>query len=599
MAKLPELETAPVSTEGSSAIGQVNAARRATFGTIEQGLLVMGQELVKSQMQRATADVSKGLNDIELDLEANRTFSTKQVRDSLGAAYESLSPAVRSQLTKKVLDPQTGEMVEQDRDDIPSWLVAGPIFDERAKKILSDTSQQFSSQGWAAEFQDKAQQEILQRKLKIGQKQVKEFHDYVMEKDTESAIDLANTGNFSAARAVAQGSRSMDLDHKEKLLSHIDKIEEVLPVYEALRRQDFGQMAQYVGQLNDPKYFTKLSPQERTAFSDRLKAEINHFDIAAKKALEDRLKAVAEAGWNGIFTKERAGVPVSYKDIPAPGTIHADSQKAMIEYVDKLNKGEKPETDWGLYAGLLDLSKDKVKFANVDLLKYRNRLADSEFKQLLEMQLGLKGKSPDPDAYDTFQTTDEAINYRLRGYGYDPGARNDAETAKKVGFFKTIVQHELADEQRANGGKKLNVETRDAVIDRVLAREIDPKAGFFDSTSVPAMKAGVPASVAASFRAAVQALDPQGMTTKDGKVKTLQSQYKDFSFYSPQIERAWQVQAGGVPLPADTVKAWYRLKSRWGQLEGRLRATGGWTDDPTLRQKRLVQLAVQEILSER
>jgi hypothetical protein len=598
MGKLPEIDFGgAVSREGSSAIGQDNESRRAAFKVFEQGFTVMGQEVVKSQMQRGMADVSRGLNDLEIDLDTNRTYSTKDIRDKLGAAYDSLAPAVKSQLTRKVQDPQTGQMIEQDREDIPSWLVTGPIYDEQSKRILKDASQGFNSEGWAAEFQDKMQQEIAARKLKLGEKQLKEFHQYITEADTSNAIDLANTGNFNVARVVVKNSRSMDLEHKEKVLDHIDKIEQVYPVYEALRRQDYGSMAAYLGKLNDPKEFTKLSPQERTAFSDRLKSEINQFDLAARKAAEEKVKAVAEAGWNNIFSKERAGVPVSYADIPPPGTIHAEAQKEMIGYVDKLNKGEKPETDWGVYAGLLQTARDPKELAKIDLMMYRNKLADPEFKQLLEMQLGLKGKG-DPDAYDTFQTTDEAINFRLRQRNVDPSDKGD-ESLKKVGQLKTIIQHELASEQRAKNGQKLDVQTRDGVIDRVLNREIDPKAGFLDSTSVPTYKAGVPASMASSFRSAVQALDPKGMSTKGGRVKSLQEHLKDFNFYTPTIERAWQVQAGGNILPDDSVKVWYRLKSQWGSLEGRLRATGGWTEDASLRQKRLVQLAVQEILSER
>ncbi len=599
MAKLPELDSTPVSTAGSAAVGMIAEARRSALDVFEKGFTMVGQELVKSQMGRAMADVSRGLNEIELDLDSHKTFTTQEVRDRLGTAYDSLPAGVRSQLTRRGLDLQTGQAVDANREDIPSWVVAGPIYQERSRKVLHDAAQGISSEGWAAEFQDKAAQEVLARQVRLGEKQLKDFADYSREADTSSALELANTGSYGQARAMVEGSRTMDLDYKKKVLDHVDKIEQVAPVFEALRRNDYGKMAEYVGKLNDPAEFTKLSPQERTAFSDRLQAEIKQFDVAAQRELEAKVKAVAEEGWNRIFEKERARMPVSYADIPPPGTIHAEAQKEMIAYVDKLNRGEKPETDWGVYAGLLQVARDPKKFAQVDLMAYRNRLADPEFKSLLDAQLGLHGRG-NPDAYDTFQTTDEAINFRLRGYGIDESrAKYSSDVAQKVGMLKTVVQHELADEQRANGGKPLDVKTRDAVIDRVLGREIDPKAGFFDSTSLPALKAGVPASVASSFRSAVQALDPAGMARKEGRVKALRDQYQDFAFYSPQIERAWQVQRGTYAQPDDAVRVWYHLKSRWGELEARLRATGGWTEDKVVRQRRLVHMAVQEVVAGR
>lgn len=596
--KLPVLEESPVSTEGSAAIGQINAARRESLNVIEGGLNAAGAELLSSQMRRGKAQVHTGLNEIEAAADAKKSFTTQEVRDALGADFASLDPSVRAQLTNKVYDPETKQTVEVDREDIPSWIVASKIFDTQSKQLLEKSANGVPSE-WAQDFKDEASAAVSERKLKLGTKQLKDFHDFVKEQDTETALQFANAGSFGNARDTIFKSRTMDQDYKQKVLDHIDKLEEVTPVYEALRRNDYGKMAEFVGKLNDPKEFTHLAPQERTAFSDRLQAEIKQFDAASKKVDNSAMLAVEAAGWNGLFSKQRAGAPVSYADIPAPGSIRPEQQKEMIAYVDKLNKGEPIQTDWGTYAGLLEIARDPKEFSKINLLTYRNKLADAQFNHLLEAQMSAKGKT-NPEVYDGFQTTDEAINYRLRGYNIDPTpGKHDNKGAEKIGYIKTIIQHELADEQRANDNKKLGVEQRDAVIERVLKREIDPKAGFLDSTSLPAMKAGVPASYASDFRAAVQALDPKGMGSKDGRVKTLETQHKDFTFYSPTIEKSWQMQRGAIIMPEDAVRVWYRLKSRWGQLEGRLRATGGWSDDPKVRQNRLVHLAVQEIAAER
>lgn len=591
--KLPEIDEGPVQ-ESSPFLGQIAGASKELAGTLQAGLHAYGQELIKSQNNRAAADLLSGLENTSLDLRSRKTISTQELRDALGPDYESLPPEIKSQTVKMEANPATGEFETNDRSDIPMFSVAGAIFDAKAKKLLKDSTANFSSSGWAAEFQDHAQHEILQQKMLMSRHQMYEAHEFLQAQDTSTAIDLANAGRFADARQVASSSRTMDGAHKVQLEDHITKIEQTRPLYEALRTGDIGTMAKMLPALGDPKQFTKLKDEERLSFTNRIEAEIKGFQDGVSKAEEQRLKATSEAGWNGIFEKERAGQPVSYADIPMPGSIHAEQQKAMIDYVDKLNKGEKPETEWPLYAGLLDTARDRKKFANVDLLKYRNRLADPEFKQLLDLQLGMKGGNP--DAYDHFVNTDEAINLRLSSPPYKIDV-HDKDKAPLIGLVKTQVQKALASAQESNNGKPLGLEDRDAVIDRAVRENVDPrKEGMIWDTaaSVPAYEAHVPPSIAATFRRAVANLDSAGMK-KDSK-KAMEEQYKDYTFYEPMIERAWQTQRGKDVNPDDAVRSWYHLKANWTRLEGILRSTGGWVDNEAVRKERLANLAVDEVL---
>jgi hypothetical protein len=591
--KLPEIDEGPVQ-ESSPYIGQVSAATKELTGVVQAGLHAYGQEMVKSQNAKAAADLLSGLENTSLDLRSRKSISTQELRDALGPDFDSLPPEIKAQTVKLQTNPQTGDFEESDRDDIPMFSVAGHIFDAKARKLLKDSTANFSSSGWAAEFQSNAQHEILQQKMRLSQHQMYDAHEFLQAQDTSTAIDLANAGKFDAARQVVSGSRTMDGQHKVQLEDHLTKIEQTRPLYEALRTGDIGTMAKFLPALGDPKQFGKLKDEERLAFTNRFESEIKSFQNGLAQAEEQKLKGAAEAGWNGIFEKERGGQPVSYADIPMPGAVHADQQKAMIDYVDKLNKGEKPETEWGLYAGLLDAARDKKRFANVDLLKFRNRLADSEFKQLLDLQMGMRGGNP--EAYDHFVTTDEAINTRLSSapYKFDVA---DKSKAPLIGFVKTQVQKALATAQEANGGKPLGLEERDATIDQAIRANVDPRKEhmiFDTAASVPAFEALVPPSIATTFRRAVSSLDHKGM--KNDSKKAMEEGYKDYTFYEPMIERAWQVQQGKNVLPDDAVRSWYHLKANWTRLEGVLRATGGWVEDEAIRKERLANLAVSEVL---
>lgn len=595
MAQLPNVEYSGVQ-DITDAQAPVDAARNRMFSTFEQGLSAYGQEMIKSQHNQAQADLAVGLEKVRDTIERNKTVSAQFVRDQLGANFDSLDPAIKSQLTKTQLNPQTGEQEQVDRDDVPTWAVAGALYDAQAKQVLHDASQRISVGGWQAGFQEAAQGEIQSAKARIAEKQTRDMHEYFQATDTQSALSLAWAGQSDEAKAVVGRSATMDGAHRANVVNTIDKIDQTKPIYDAIRSSDYGSMAELVGQLNDPAKFTKLDPQERTAFSERLKSEINNFQNKYSKAKDDQLKAAGEAGWNTILGKERDGMPVSYSDIPMPGTIHAEAQKEMIKYVDTLNKGEKPETDWTTYAGLLEVSKDRAKFSNVNLLSYRNDLADSEFKQLLEIQQSMKGKG-NPDAYDKFQGTEQAIEYRMKsGYGIDPKSK-DSDDQEKVGYLKTTIQHDLSAAQAAKHGEPLSLEERDSVIDKTLAQEVNTQKGFWsDSQTLPTSQAGIPATVATTFRRAVTALDPYGMRNPDKRVDTLKKQYVDYQEQEPGIERAWQIQHGSNVSPDDAVRSWYYLRQNQPRLEGQLRATGGWTDDEKIRQERLANMAVSEVL---
>jgi hypothetical protein len=600
--KLPEIEEGPVQ-ESSSSFAGLNAAQKQAANTFEQGLSVFGQEMVKSQHNRAAADLLSGLESAQLDLRTKKTISTSDLRTALGPSFDSLPPEIKAQTTRQVLNPNTGEMESQERNDIPMFSVAGSIYDVRAKKALQDSLSHFSSSGWAADFADSAQREIVSQKKTLSLKAMEDAHNFLQEQDTTSAIDLANSGKFDLARQVIAGSNTMDLKHKVDLNGHVDKIEQTRPLYEALRTGDIGTMAKQLVALGDAKQFTKLSPQERDAFTNRLESEIKAFQDGLARADDQKLKANAESGWNGIFQKERQGVLPSYADIPMPGTVHATEQKEMIAYVDKLNKGERPETDMKLYAGLADLaSKDRTKFTATNLLAYRNRLSDADFKHFVDLQVGLKGGNP--EAYDHFQTTDEEINTQLGSKEYSIDAK-DKGNAEKVGFIKTLVQHELAISQEQNNGKPLGLEERNGVIRNTLKANIDPRHDKWlfgmgtEGSHILGMEAGVDMASAATFQKAVSQLDPGSMSgiDSDSKVKALKKHYADYQKFEPSIERAWQVQRGKNISPDDAVRVWYWTKANYSRLEGALRKDGAFVQgDDALNNERITNLAVQEVL---
>jgi hypothetical protein len=602
--KLPEIDfNAPV-PDSSRAPLMADEARRRAFQVVQKGLEAFGQELAKSQRQRAGADLAQSLNDIEAELDANPTVSTKWIKERLGGSLDGLPPELRSQVTEQGLDLNTGEIVEMDKEDIPSWIVASHIYDARSKQAISSATRNVSM-GQAADFEEAARAEVITRKAKINERAMKAGLQYMMQTQTESALTLANAGRFDGpggARDTVEKSRAMDPAYKAKLMEHIDKIEQVRPVYEALQRDDYATMTEFIGKLNDPKEFSKLEPQERAAFSDRLKSEVKQFQERIKKEKDDTLKRNAtefvdatgqRTGWNPIFEKVREGKAVSYRDIPPPGTIAPDEQKQMIEYIDNRRKGVEPKTDLTLYAALTDLARNKPEeFASLSIPALINRLSPADFKHFVDLQ----AKPPGASQFDDFVSTDEAINSKLSapteqgGYGFDlKKMKDDSEIQGQVGHLKSLIQHEIA-----ALGHRPSLTERDDIIERVLKNEVQTTKHWWRSDERKVSTLGVPPKYVVALRR-VSADLGYGLSAEG-----LKQTYTDFAFYESGITQAWGPLAGTRRklTPDLALGAYGYLKANWSAIDAELRRVGKLTGNNEIDNANRTALAVQGFLSQ-
>lgn len=578
--KIPEIDSIGVQdrTSAPAVVGQAQSKALETFAS---GFEQIGKEMVRSQQQKAAADLSSRLNSIEQEIAANKTVSTQYVREKLGGSLDSLPPEIRSQVTSQGLDVRTGQVQEFDRNDIPMFAVAGAIYDEQAKKALSSASQNITLGGWAKDFQDQAGEHIAQRKSKVTMEAIKDSVAHIATQDTQTALDFANAGDFAGARNTIATSRAMDADHKDKLNNQIDKLEEIRPVYEALQRDDYGSMAVFLGKLNDPKEFTKLSPEERNQFTDRLKAEIKQFQDSVRKENDRLLKANADAGWNGIFTKVRTGEPISYRDIPPPGMIPADEQKAMIEYIDNKKKGVEVKTDLALYDSLTRTARtDPEAFSQIPLTALINRLSPADFKHFSDLQ------AHPPGAYDDFVNTDEAIEMKLPKQLAKSEVKDSPDKQAMVGQVKQIVQHELA-----GLGHRASLKERDDIIDKVIKDNVKVDPHWYGDrvkvdTSVP------PKYVVALRRVSN---DLGFGASSEGIRRT----YQDFTNYEDGITSAWAPQARGQRLSVDhSLGVYGYLKSHLGEIDAELRRVGKLTGKDQIDNPLRAALAVQGYLME-
>jgi hypothetical protein len=156
--------------------------------------------------------------------------------------------------------------------------------------------------------------------------------------------------------------------------------------------------------------------------------------------------------------------------------IPGDKLGSVRNYADGLRGGGKIETDWDAY---YKLRTNPALLRQTNLMALRDRLEDTEFKELIRLQ----GEASDtPDVAQTeVQTTMQRMNMRLAEIGLDPTPKGK-EAAKRVGKAWATLSANIR-EAEAAAGRKLTPEQRDAQIDRLFA-SVEVRGSLFGTTDV-------------------------------------------------------------------------------------------------------------------
>lgn len=167
-----------------------------------------------------------------------------------------------------------------------------------------------------------------------------------------------------------------------------------------------------------------------------------------------------------------AALPASLR-----ASIPGDKLGAVRTYANGLRGGGKVETDWDTY---YKLRTNPALLRSTNLMSLRDRLEDSEFKELVKLQ----GEATDtPDVAQTeIQTTLQRMNMRLTEMGLDPSPKPGTQQAKRVAQAWSTLDANIR-EQEAAAARKLTPEQRNAAIDRLFAN-VEVRGSLFGTTDV-------------------------------------------------------------------------------------------------------------------
>jgi hypothetical protein len=173
--------------------------------------------------------------------------------------------------------------------------------------------------------------------------------------------------------------------------------------------------------------------------------------------------------------------------------LAGSARNELRDYAAKLAKGVKPETDAPTYYSLMrSAASEPQTFAAENLLKYRNKLDATDFKQLVEMQgaivTGDRKKADEQLA--GFRTNQQVINSTLAQYGIDPTPKDGTPEAAKIGELYSLVGAQVDQLEALTGKKPTNKDVQQVLNGILSSTTAVPGPGtwwklWLDSPTVP------------------------------------------------------------------------------------------------------------------
>ena len=396
--QLPEVMFGPVqsSAEAAPFVGK-SAANLANTASAE--LYSLSNEITKSQSEDAALQLTTRLNNLTQSIAAKEYVTADEARNALGNASP---PGVK--LTEQHIDPDTGSLAERDRDMIPMYELAEPIFREQSRRVIAESSQAIGSSGWRAQFQDQAGLYAERQRERVAVTAIAMMRHDLRLKAATTLDGYVTAGDFKAAYGFLSRTGALEPGEKEKALIEVEKQEQLFPFRNVLLEGvvDEESRARSLGMIEELKGdgLERIKPDEKIVLSHALKSQVNAYDQATKV---DAFKAADEAAQNyfvGLAIKNpNARIPTSALS-PFIGKVSASKLEHLLNFVQSTQKEVAVETDPRVYQYLSQsVTSDMEGFKSdqilvngqrVPLMSFAGRLSKEHLFHFMNLQRTVK-----------------------------------------------------------------------------------------------------------------------------------------------------------------------------------------------------------------
>jgi hypothetical protein len=205
-------------------------------------------------------------------------------------------------------------------------------------------------------------------------------------------------------------------------------------------------------------------PDLRDAVMQRIEHENAVQERVDRETHEDRLRGVYD-----ILDRQP-----NIANIPATewSRMSGAERSSARAYAEAKAKGTPVETDLATYYSLMQkAAEDPEAFATENLLRYRGKLHETEFKQLAGMQVSVRNGERRTDEVEAYSTFTQIFNDTLEGVGFDP---DDAGALALRRRFEQMAETEA----RLAGKKKLTNTEIQEVLDRLVMNVTTEKGAW-------------------------------------------------------------------------------------------------------------------------
>lgn len=164
------------------------------------------------------------------------------------------------------------------------------------------------------------------------------------------------------------------------------------------------------------------------------------------KAIKQREDEAVDQAMRGIMQNggSFATLPVALRSAVPPGEVDR-----LMNYAERIAKGQKIETNWALY---YDLKRNPGALVQINLNTLRDKLSDTEFKELVRDQDD--ARSGKVSSSTQIRSTHDVIANMMREAGIDPTPKDDDKAgATKAGQAWAAVETRIRQQEQALGRK--------------------------------------------------------------------------------------------------------------------------------------------------